>query len=238
MERWSDLLNQSSIGRMICWMAMQWETLSGEDLPRASQNLNSAWGEGGDQVLPDPTQPSGCGILDVSLQIPLVAHMLPQCQHRECVMATPCPSWGNLPLLPCSIPCTPAWEKGQCVVPWSAPAVLGNGEGRVQEPGHHGALGCCPQGWCPSGTAPVPQLSWPGQVSLVIFSSKMLFSCEKAKGGCGRGSKAAAIGQLLPQMVPAWLQPPGPAASWGVSTGPPSQHDPHWEPPLVPELMP
>lgn len=121
--------------------------------------------------------------------------------------------------------------------PRSAPAVLGKGEGRVQAPGHHGAAGCCPRGWCHSETAPVPPPSWSGQVSLGIFSSKMLFNCEKAKGSCRRGSQAAAIGQLLPQMVPVRLQPLGPAASWGVSTGPPSQHSPHQEPPLVPELM-
>lgn len=48
----------------------------------------------------------------------------------------------------------------------------------------------------------------------------MLYNCEKAKGSLGRGSQAAAIGQLLPQMVPAWLQLLGLTASRGSALGP------------------
>lgn len=57
-------------------------------------------------------------------------------------------------------------------------------------------------------------------ISLGIFRSKVLYNCEKAKGSLGRGSQAAAIGQLLPQMVPAWLQLLGLTASRGSALGP------------------
>lgn len=131
---------------------------------------------------------------------------------------------------------THAQEEGQCLVPWSA--VLGKGEGRVHMPGHRRAPGCCPHSWCPSGRTPLPDraglVEFPSGafISLCIFRSKMLFNCEKAKGSRGRGSQAAVIGQLLPQTVPL-----GPAASGGQRQAP-SRHNPHWEPLLVPKLMP
>lgn len=48
-----------------------------------------------------------------------------------------------------------------------------------------------------SSSPPAESLSG-ALISLGIFRSKVLFNCEKVKGGHGRGSQAAAIGQLLP----------------------------------------
>lgn len=76
LEIQSNLLDLSAADRVVCWMAMQWEMLSGGTLPRVPQHPSSVWGKGGDQVLPDPIQPLRFDVLDISLKLPSVAWMM------------------------------------------------------------------------------------------------------------------------------------------------------------------
>lgn len=127
------------------------------------------------------------------------------------MLVLPCPSRRTLcaPLQLSPPALQPPGAVCSCLEGQTVPATLAATQGAW--PGHCVALGCCHR-------ANVPLESWPGQVAtscphLSIFRSKMLFSCEKENGGGGRGSWAAAIGQLLPQAVPVQLQPRGPDAS-------------------------
>lgn len=76
VEIQSKLLDLSAADRVACWMAMQWEMLNGGTLPIVPQHPGSAWGKGGDQMLPDPIQPLRTDVSDIILKLPLVAQML------------------------------------------------------------------------------------------------------------------------------------------------------------------
>lgn len=160
-------------------------------------------------------QPSGFDVSGISLNLPLLTRILPGYagvalpkQRGPCMLHS---SW---PLSPPAL--QPPGAVCSCLEEQTVPCTLAGTQGAW--PGHCVALGCCHR-------ANVPLEGWPGQVPtscphLSIFRSKMLFSCEKENGGCGRGSWAAVIGQLLPQAVPVQLQPRGPDTSGSQ----------HWDP--------
>lgn len=120
---WSDLLNTSAVNWLMCWMGMQWEMLTEGALPKHPSRVKR-----GTRHSQHLIQPSGFDVSDISLNLPLLTQILPL------YAGLPCPSSGDpafptpassCPLLSCSL--AHAQDDRQCLVPWLAPRLLGQG---------------------------------------------------------------------------------------------------------------
>lgn len=165
-RRQGDLLDASAAGRTMCWMAMQWEMLNGEALPRVLQHPGSAWGELEGRRSQTPSSPQdlmfwtsarsslwwlGCANASTGWL----------CQ---CLLA----QVGGVPVCPHSSVLLPrrrdgAWSPGRPQWCWaSVRAGLGKGEGRVQARAPQGPR-VLPTGLVPLGqsASPPTELAWP-----------------------------------------------------------------------------